>query len=290
MSVTGFSFAVTSTLVTCLAGAAAMVLLFRMLERTGGRFLALSGVVLSCSFMSAPLFQAAYSESLALLLLLVAIGLIARRRYWLALLPVAALSFTRLITPVLCVVVVVVVVSKCRNQGWRSIPEVQRWGAAALASYSVVGALAWPTLAAQLMGEAGQFNRAAQLASGSGLGWFGSAPSTVGWSGLALVCAVVVMLGLGALSGRSAAWGLELRTWSVAYPLYVLALTPITGGVLRYALLAPTLGLLLVGRVSDRTPRVRQVVIVGLGAVVGLACQWLFVRHMMVIDSHPLMP
>lgn len=289
MDVTGLSFALASTLLTCSAGAAAMVLLFRMLERTGGRFLATSGVVLSCCFMSAPLFQAAYSESLALLFLLVAIGLIARRSYWLALLPVVALSFTRLITPVLCVVVVVAVASRVRAHGWGSIPAAERWGAVALAAYSAVGPLVWPTMAAQLMGGTERFNRSGQMATGSGLGWFGSTASTVGWSGVVIVCAAVAGLALAAASARSAPWGIELRTWSVAYPLYVLALTPITGGVLRYALLAPTLGLLLVGRTSGRSPRVTQVAVVALGAVVGLACQWLFVRHMMVIDSKPLM-
>jgi hypothetical protein len=289
MHLSGLSFALAATIVTCVAGAAAMVLLFRLLDDAGGPWLASCGVILSCCFVSAPLLQAAYSESLALLLLVGTLLLIRRHSYWWAMVPTLALMFTRLITPVLAVVVVGVLLGRVRSQGWRAVPRRQWAGAVLLACLSAAGGFAWPSLAASLMGESGRFNRGSQMATGSGFGWFGSAWTSVGWSGLVIVCAAVAALVWAAVSARSAPWGLELRIWSVAYPLYVLVLTPITGGVLRYALLAPTLGLLLVGRLQGPRPRAVQVAVVAAGALAGLACQWLFVRHMLVIDNHPLM-
>lgn len=289
MHVTGLSFAVVSTMVNCAAGAAAMVLLFRLLEEAGGRWVAVSGVTLSCCFVSAPLFQAAYSESLALLFLLAALALIRRRSYWLAILPTTALMFTRIVTPVLFVVVVVAVASRLRAEGRRSLRVGEWGGAVALAGTTIAGAVAWPALAAQLMGEVGRFNRTARMASEFRLGWFGQFWDEVGVGGVLIVVALVMVPVLGAVNRRSEAWGGELRTWSVAYPLFILGLTSVTGGVLRYALLAPTLGLLLVRGSREEAPSRAQVTLVALAACVGLFCQYLFIRHMMVIDSRPLM-
>ncbi|WP_270886478.1 hypothetical protein [Pedococcus sp. 5OH_020] len=286
----GLSFAVASTLLNLTAGAAAMVLLHRLLEETGGRWVATSGVILSCCFMSAPLFQAAYSESLAFLFLLAAFHLVRRRAYWLALLPTGLLSFTRLITPVLAVVVVAALVHRVRTHGWSSVSGSQRLGAAALAAYSAAGALAWPTLASSLMGDTARFNRGADVVSGLGADWFATSWASLGLPGIVLVLSVMAVLVISAVSSRSAAWGFELRVWSVAYPLYVMAVTPITAGVLRYALLAPTLGLLAVGIPRSGRPTRGQMALVVLAAVVGLVCQWLFVRYLLVLDLHPLMP
>jgi hypothetical protein len=289
MDVTGFPFGAAASLVSCVAGAAAMMLLFHLLESTGGRGLATCGVILAACFVSAPLLQAAYSESLALLFVLWAVCLIRRRNYWLAIVPTGTLAFTRLIAPVLCVVVVVAIVDRVRTSGWSSVPARHRAGAVALMACGALGGFAWPALAAHLMGEAGRFNRTSQLAFGSRIGWFGEAWSELGWPGLVSVSLLLAVPLLGAFTTRSRQWGIELRTWSAAYPAYILVLTPITGGVLRYMVLAPTLGLLWLGPVRKGKPSHRQFLIVMAAAVCGLSCQWLYVRYMMVIDAHPFM-
>src|SRR5665647_1080926 len=68
MTVTGLSFGVCVTIVNLIAGGAAMVVMFVLVERTAGRFAAGVAVLFVNSFVAAPLFQAAYSESIALLL------------------------------------------------------------------------------------------------------------------------------------------------------------------------------------------------------------------------------
>lgn len=290
MHVTGLSFGAAAGGLSVAAGAAAMVLLFKILDTSGGRCLATSGVILVCCFVSAPLFQTAYSESLALLMVLGSLHLISKQRYWLAILPTVGLSYTRLVTPVLCVVVVISVAQRIRRGGWQSISTRTRWGAIVLVLCGAAGAFAWPTTASLLMGDAVRFNRTTQLASGWGLGWFGGAWSLFGWSGLTLVATFLAVLLWGAFNPRSRSWGIELRTWSASYPAYILAVTPITFGVLRYMLLAPTLGLLLVGRVDSGRTKARKAVSVTLAALFGLGCQWLYVRYMLVIDSAPLVP
>jgi len=81
MALTGLSFGVSATVVNLVAGGAAMVVMFALVERTAGRFAAFVAVLISCCFVAAPLFQAAYSESLSLLLVCTVLLLLAKRRY-----------------------------------------------------------------------------------------------------------------------------------------------------------------------------------------------------------------
>src|SRR5690349_13729254 len=94
---TGLSFGVSATILNTLAGAVAMLILFTLLDRRGGRGLAVAGVPLLCLFPTAPLLQMAYSESLALLLLVLTFWLLQRRSYGLAIVAVLLLSLTRII-------------------------------------------------------------------------------------------------------------------------------------------------------------------------------------------------
>ena len=63
MAVTGLSFAVCATIVNLAAGAAAMVVMFALVERPAGRFAAGAAGVFTCCFMTAPLFPAADSRT-----------------------------------------------------------------------------------------------------------------------------------------------------------------------------------------------------------------------------------
>ena len=81
MTWAGLSFAVCVTIVNVTAGAAAMVVMFALLERTAGWFVASAAVLFTCCFVAAPLLQAAYAESIALLLVCTVLLLVAQRRY-----------------------------------------------------------------------------------------------------------------------------------------------------------------------------------------------------------------
>lgn len=292
MVLTGLSFAWSATLVNLVAGSLAMLVWFRVLDRAGGRALATAGTLLACCFVTAPLYQAAYSESLAMLLLGLCFLSIQKRQYLWAIVPVTALAMTRLITPVIAVVVVVQVAQRYRRGGGlRALWDRRTGEAALLAAIAVGGAFLWSTVASAILGDAGGYQRTALLAGEYRFGWFASAYESAGFVGLTLVVLVVVLLLLVAMSPWSAGWGLELRTWAVAYPLFLLTVTPLHTGILRYLLLAPTLGLVVVGSPGARgLSRARWGLVVVVAAV-GLVCQHLWVGASLTVSSPtPLMP
>lgn len=283
MRILGIPFGVAATAVNAVAGASAMVLLFSILDRAGGRFLAAGGVLLSCCFVTAPLFQAAYSESMAMVFVMLAIALIQRERYFLAILPTIALSLTRLITPVLAVVVLVHAIGRIRGED-RKPRRIEIIGMGLLSAFAIGGIGLWSAIAASVIGPTG-FQRFSYT-RGKPMNWFTTALVDFGWSGLVILLCLVGLLALAAVGSRGRAWGLELRTWSIAYPVYILAVTPMTSGILRYLLLVPTLGLIGVGSPHpDERPAHRHLVVVLASALIGLAAQWFWVNNSLAITS-----
>ena len=78
--VTGGSFYVVGGITAMVIGAVAIYLLFRFVDRAVGRWEAIVAVVGVCTFISAPILQATYTESLALLLVVVNLMLIRARK------------------------------------------------------------------------------------------------------------------------------------------------------------------------------------------------------------------
>jgi hypothetical protein len=238
------------------------------------------------------LYQAAYSESLAMLLLGLSLMAIQRHQYAWALLPVMALSMTRLITPVLAVVVLVHVAQRCRRGGGlRSLWDRRTRAAVVLAAIAVGGTFLWSSVASSILGDSGGYQRTALLAGKYRFGWFASAYESAGFVGLTLVILTAVLLLLVSMSPMSSGWGPELRTWAVAYPVFLLTVTPMHTGILRYLLLAPTLGLVVVGSPGPRgLSRARWGAVLVVAAA-GLVCQYLWVGASLTVSSPaPLMP
>lgn len=282
MVVTRAPYPVAVTILNIAAAAVGMVLLYRMLRASGGTFLAVAGVALTSSFISAPLFQAAYSESLAFLFLMAFFTLLRARRYGWAVIVVLALAMTRIVTLPLAAVVFVHAWHRFRSreEGKPRLSEMRSMGALALCC--VLGTLAWLVIASFFIGgEQGLARTQAQRELY--LGWFSDTLRYGGAGVLGLLLALVLVIVLYAMSGASRGWGLDLRTWSVAYPVYILAISPIMPGTLRYLLLAPTLPLSLIGSAQRATwPRV-----VLLAALCGLSLvgQWWLVNELLVVSS-----
>lgn len=284
MALTTLPFAYAASLVSVAAGAAAAVMLYRHLHRSGGRSLARVAVVLVCCFTSAPLFQFAYTESLSLLLLMVFFWALASRRYMWGMVAVVALSFTRLITPPLAIVIAAHAWQRFRQEG-RAFTGNRRSLALLTVTgvYAVAGAFAWLSIASVFVGAESGLARTRSQRS-LHLGWFGDALEYSGVVLLALLLLILVVLLLAALSKRSEPWGLELRAWSFAYPLFLSVATTMHPGILRYLLLSPTFPLLLVGSVTK--PSRAKLAWVSIVCVLLLASQYWFVSHLLVIDRH----
>jgi hypothetical protein len=287
MALTGLSFGVCATVVNLVAGGAAMVAMFALVERTAGWFAAGVAVLFSCSFVTAPLYQAAYSESISLLLVCAVLLLLARRRYGWATAAVILLSLTRLVTPPLAIVVLVHAIVRYRG---RAQDPIRRGEIAAIAFLGVVSAVSvslWSTITsvvtdgARLSG-ADRGNVSTAVVAGR-FGWFTNALEHIGWIGVVGLALLVVLFVVVAVSGLTRTWGAEVRTWFAIYPIFLLFVAGVHAGMFRYLMLAFPLGLLLIGSPAPGTIPRRRAALVVTVAVISLGLQALWVRHALVV-------
>ena len=282
----GVSFPIAALLLNLACGAAAMVLLFALVERRNGRFAAATAVATTCCFITAPLLQVAYSESLALLLLLLVLTALVGRRYGWATLAVVGLSLVRIITPPLAIVVAAHWFVRRRQS---PISRRDKASLAVLCLGSLIGGGLWTVISWLLSQHA---SRATTRTAGpfAGNNWFVQAYGLLGWPGLVFVCLLALCPLLLARRPAAQGWDVELRTWLWCYPIYILAVTPITTGVLRYLLLGFPFGLLLAGTTRAGRSRRSRVVLVALCCLLGVALQAWWIAHSFVVRPGSFMP
>jgi hypothetical protein len=289
MAVTGLSFAVCVTLVNLVAGGAAMVVMFALVERTAGWFVAGVAVLLTCCSVAAPLFQAAYAESISLLLVCTVLLLIARRQYAWAVPVVILLSLTRPVTPPLAVVVAVHALLRFRGRARDPIRRGEVVWMAVLAVVSAASVSLWSTITSVVTNGAlatganrGSVSNALVVGR---FGWFTNAYEHIGWIGVVALVLLVVLFVAVALSPLTRTWGVEVRTWFAIYPIFLLFVAGVHTGMFRYLLLAFPLPLLLIGSPQPGTiPRKRAAVVV-IVSVVGLALQVPWVTYALVVTQ-----
>ena len=289
MTVTGLSFGVCATAVNLVAGGAAMVLMFALVERTAGRFAATTTVLFTGSFVAAPLFQAAYSESLSLLFVCATLLLLARRRYGWAVLAVVLLSLTRLVTPPLAIVVLVHAVVRFRGRAQDPIRRGEVVGITVLGLVSAASVSLWSSITSAITN--GVKDTGANRGSVSNavivgrFGWFTNAFEHIGWIGVVGLVLLVVLFVVLALSKLTRTWGTEVRTWFAIYPIFLLFVAGVHTGMLRYLLLAFPLALLMVGSPEPRSIPRKRAALVGAVCVISLALQATWVSHALVVTE-----
>jgi hypothetical protein len=295
MWLTGMGFGAAATVVNLTAGAAAMLVLYKLLEGPGGRFLAASGVALTSTFISAPILQAAYSEAFGLLFICSALLMIRSRRYGWALTATVLLSLTRLITPALAVVVAVHFINRLKQRRADPFSAAEGTWVVVLGLVSVSSVWLWSSFVNLLFGPStGASTRSQNFTDHRALSWFSGLQSFLGWPGTLFLVIVSIALVLLSVATRvTGTWGLEVRTWLCSYPILILAVTPVTTGVLRYLLLAFPLPLLVVGTpLLHRFPRARAWLLLAT-CLVGLFLQIFWINHSLVFVATPaetLMP
>lgn len=293
MGMTGMGFGSAATVVNLAAGAAAMVMIFLLLERTAGRFVASALVATTCAFISAPLLQIAYSESLAIFLLSAALLLIQRRQYGFALIAITALALTRLITPPLAVVIAAHAWSRYRRRAEAPVRWIEIIGMLGIGLMSIGGLSLWSFIATGWLSasDSTDANRGSVSGlAGMSFGWFGAMYHAAGLAGLALLLVMVLMLVRLAYDARSNGWGTEVRAWYWAYPTFVLAGSGVHPGILRYLLLGFPLLLTLVGSSKrEATPRLRLALVVA-ACCVGFGLQWFWIDHALVMHQPSVTP
>lgn len=292
MSLTGTGFEVAAPATSLIVGGAAVLAVYALVQRCVDRRRALITVVLVCVFPSSPILQAAYTESLALLLLASALLLLHLQRYMGALVLVLLLGLTRNIALVLAPVVLLHWYWRVRTA--RSAHErhtlrrdaIPHLRIMALLVSTLVATALWPATAGLITGEPDAYLSTLQAWPGF-TGSLTSSPlaELLSSNPSLLVAFVAGLAGLAIairmLPGRRR-WGPELTGWAVAYPGYILAVSSASFSALRYLLLAFPLALLWAPDTQSAGQRRRQVVAISLVAVGALALQWLWVSKILV--------
>jgi hypothetical protein len=244
-------------------------------------------VLALCVYPAAAAFQAAYTESLALLLVLGALWCLRARRYAGVLVLAVALSLTRPIVLPLFVPVVLHGWARWRERHDDPFPRREAVGVAAVAVLTAASFALWPAVAAVVTGRADAYVVTAQAWLPAGADGWPSWPTSlvtgqqVRSSALGL-CALLLVAAV-PLRRATRTWGPELRAWAVAYPLYLLIATRPTTSIVRYVMLAavpwwpwPEAGWTVTSR-RGRTALVALVV------VVGFVLQVLWLRYCFVL-------
>ena len=286
MLLSGVSMPVAATMANLAFGAAAMIILYRLLERTGGRTLAASGVLLSSCFMAAPILQMVYSESLALLLLVAILSTIEGRHYFAASVLTLVLAFTRLVTAPIAVVCAVQVLHMLLRR--RSSPSRKDlFGLCAVSVVAILGTWAWGWFT--LIINATSPARRPSPTSVLNFGWFGGSVRIGQWPIAVALGILVVILVVISLGRWTADWPLPLRTWLWVYPSFLFVVTGMHGGILRYLLLCPGLALLPAASRGIFPPRTRTFVVMA-ACLLGLALQVYYIDKFLVVSPGTFMP
>lgn len=250
MAVTGLGFPTVASTVALLCGTAAAVLMGLLLRGRIGDPAAYLVVALWASFPASVTLQLAYTESLAMLLLVGYLYALSRERWLVATAVAVLVGLSRPIAVPLGVVTLVVVVLRWRARSQRPVSRREYASmAAALVGCGVAGLL-WPAVAWWRTGVSTAYTDT--MASWRGdakvepfTPWLDKAHYYLGdtWGPVALVGIAVVLLAM--VAGPWArGLGADLRTWAIAYPVYLAAVLDPFTSIFRY--LVPLFPLLVV--------------------------------------------
>ncbi|MCE0486294.1 hypothetical protein [Ornithinimicrobium sediminis] len=253
MGGTGLPFGVAATAVATVLGYAAALAIAGLLRHLVGAPGALAAVALVGAFPAAPTLQVAYTESLALLLLATVLWLLVRRR-WLPAAGVALLTgLARPIALPLGLVALVAVLVRWRSRHEEPISRGEGLGMVSALAACAASGLIWPAVAWVRTGRPDAYTVTMSA-------WRQGEPITPFVPTVEVTQLLfgdlrgpLLLLGAGGLLVLAVAgpWarglGVELRTWCLAYPLYLAAALDPWTSIYRYLLPLFPLFVLLVG-------------------------------------------
>lgn len=281
MIVTGWSFNAAGSTLALLLGFLAAVLMGLLLRDRIGRAATIAVVVAWGLFPASVTLQIAYTESLAMVVLLATLTALDRERWFGAAGFAVLTGLARPIAVPLGIVTLVAVVVRWRARARRPLARGEVAAMlAALVGCGLAG-LIWPGIAWLVTGQRSAYTDT--MASWRGPGqmtpfvpWINRARDVYGDAGMPMLVVacllIVVMVG----GPWSRALGANLRAWTLAYPAYLLAVLDPFTSIFRYLipmfpLLVPLLG------AGWRPPRRRRGLLVlrlGLLAVLFVGGQW----------------
>jgi hypothetical protein len=289
---TGVPFINVAPLLSVALGALAVLALYRLLRSTMGQFPASATTVLTCTFMSAPAMQLAYTESLAMLLVCVSLMMLRDRKYAAFAVGAMALALTRPIALALVPVVLAHWLARHRSHHHDPFAPAERWAVALLVPWCVAVTGLWPLIAAVVTHDGGAYLHTMSAWKGYRantplLSWLGYFWRGNGVAGLVLCVVAPALLVRVVRRPAARAWGTEVRAWAWAYPAYLFAATAPGPSMIRYLLLAfPLLWPFPDVPSSPTVARLQRVALPLLG-LAGLLLQWFWISHFVVISHVP---
>lgn len=253
MGLTGWPFAIAGTVLATALGYAAALVIGGMLRQQVGARAALGAVALLAAFPAAPVLQAAYTESLALLLLGAVLWLLINKRWWAAAAVALVTGLARPIALPLGLVALVAVINRIRTRREEPIAGREWVAMAASLVASGLSGLIWPLIAWQGTGR-GDAYPATMSAWRQGEPVVPFTPTlevvkvVMGETrGPWLLAAMLVLLVVAVAGPWAARLGAELRTWCLGYPLYLFAALDPWTSIYRYLLLLFPLAVVMIG-------------------------------------------
>ena len=272
----GLSYEASAGLISTVAGGVGCWLLYLLVRTSGSRFTATMAVVGFCFFPAAVVLQVAYTESLAFALIAGALLALNRRRYGWFMACTVALSLTRPVALPLAAVVGIHGLIRWIRRDKEPFEFHERVTVAAATVLAVASFGVWPMIAAAVTGRLDAYwvTANAWALNGHWTTWL-SETLHVGGQGVITFTLVAIFASVAIATQKSArAWPTELRTWSVAYVLYLLASTRVTPSITRYLLLAVVPWWPLPKVSEERHPVAFQVALAILIASVGVLMQY----------------
>ena len=258
MSVTGLGFPVVASTLALVCGAGAAVLMAVLLRDRVGPRVAFAAVLVYASFVASPILQVAYTESLAMLLLVGFLLALARERWLVASVLALGLGVTRPIAVPLGLVALVAVVLRWRRRSGERLPRGELLSMGAVLAACGVAGLAWPAIAWWVTGVRSAYTDTMATWRSAGevtplRPWLDIARylggDTLGPTGLAVLVVALVLMVLGPWAR---ALGPQLRVWCLAYPAYLAVVLDPWTSIFRYLLPLFPLGVVLGSRTTAR--------------------------------------
>ncbi|MBM9461378.1 hypothetical protein JK386_15860 [Nocardioides sp. zg-536] len=274
MTVTGLPFSVAAVTISIVASTVAMCWLYTMVQQHAGPWLAGALVLGINCFPTAPVFAAAYSEGLALLVIVAALSALQKHRYGAFALMMLLLGVTRPISIAFAPVLALHALRRRRAEG-RLSPRDAKHLTVALCS-TVVAFGIWPGIAGLLTGRINAYLLTQEAWLGSG--WNSWAVAATRDLGLGYVVAVAVALAAYfVLRPDARLWPSELRTWAASYAAFLVVTVRPVPSITRYTMLAIVFCWPL-AELGLRSSRVARIVLVATVVAVGIVVQYEWLR------------
>ncbi len=253
MDVTGLSFYAVGSTMSLLLGFVAAGAMGALLRRRLGDTWTLATVALWASMPAAAVLQVGYTEAAAMALLTLFLLAVQRERWLWAMLLALLLGLTRPIAVPIAAVAVVALYLRWRRRSTAPVaPSEAASGLALLVGCGVSGLL-WPVIAALVTGHGDAYTATMSSWRGSheivpfrpwldmSRYYFGQTWGPV-W--LTVIFVVIAVMVLGPWASRL---GPQLRTWSLAYPAYLLVVLDPFTSIFRYLIPLFPLAAVLIG-------------------------------------------